>query len=133
MLSYFTWRSNRQANSPWRPAAKEIEFPWPSILSGFCLAAGRQGLFPWRFWYFPWRFLAAKAILVWCSYTNPKLQPLSKTTRMVFKFISILSGTVVAKPETWCRSPLLGFMLVVVVKELDSVLMISRTDCPEVK
>jgi len=42
-------------------------FPWPSIRGAFCLAASRQGWFPWRFWYIPWRFLAAKVIPVWCS------------------------------------------------------------------
>jgi len=45
----FAWRTNRQGNDPWRPAAKQIVFPWPSILGGICLAAGRQGSFPWRF------------------------------------------------------------------------------------
>ena len=54
-------------NNPCRLAAKKIGFPWLSILGGFCLAASRQGSFPWRFWCFPWRFLAAKVIPFWCS------------------------------------------------------------------
>ena len=54
-------------NNPCRLAAKKIGFPWLSILGGFYLAASRQGSFPWRFWCFPWRFLAAKVIPFWCS------------------------------------------------------------------
>jgi len=48
----FAWRTNREGNDPWRPATKKIEFPWPSILGGICLAAGRQGSFPWRVFLF---------------------------------------------------------------------------------
>jgi len=67
VVLYFSWQPNRQVNDSWRLAAKLIEFPWRSTLGGFCLAASRQGSFPWRFWYFPWRYLAAKAIPVWGS------------------------------------------------------------------
>jgi len=67
VVLYFSWQPNRQVNDSWRLAAKLMEFSWRSILGGFCLAASRQESFPWRFWYFSWQYLSAKAITVWGS------------------------------------------------------------------
>ena len=52
---------------PWRTL---LDFPWPSIPGGLCLAAGRQGLFSWRFRHFSWWFLTAKIVPFWCSYIH---------------------------------------------------------------
>jgi len=46
-----TWRLEHTAKNEisWLPAAKNIEFPWLSILGAYCLAVDRQELFSWRF------------------------------------------------------------------------------------
>jgi len=46
-----TWRLEHTAKNEisWLPAAKNIEFPWLSILGAYCLAVDRQEQFSWQF------------------------------------------------------------------------------------